>query len=64
MIVPIVKKEEGERVEEYKGVVLMTSYKIYVTVLADRLREEMERKESLSTSQTWFRKRIGTIFIH
>lgn len=35
MIVPIVKKGEGNRVEEYRGVTLtQTAYKIYVAVLA------------------------------
>lgn len=37
---PIVKKKNGELVEEYRGVTLMpTFYKVYVSVLADRLKE-------------------------
>lgn len=43
VIVPIVKKGEGERVEEYRGVTLMTTvYKLYAAVLAERLREDLE----------------------
>jgi len=47
IIVPIVKKGEGQRVEEYRGVTLLTSaYKLYVMILAERLNEEnWKRKE-------------------
>lgn len=39
------KKKEGRRVKEYKRVTLMvTLYKIYTTILQDRLREEVESK--------------------
>lgn len=42
-MVPIVKKREGIRVEEYRGITLMpTLYKIYVMLLAARLREDVE----------------------
>ncbi|XP_046590251.1 uncharacterized protein LOC124293438 [Neodiprion lecontei] len=37
LIAPIVKKGEGKRVEEYRGVTLMpTLYKVYAMALADR----------------------------
>jgi len=46
VVVPIVKKREGERVEDYRGVTLLsTLYKVYVAVLAERLREEVEQGE-------------------
>lgn len=39
------KKGEGRRVKEYKRVTLMvTLYKIYTTILQDRLREEVKSK--------------------
>ncbi|KMQ82370.1 endonuclease-reverse transcriptase, partial [Lasius niger] len=48
VIVPLVKKGGGERVEEYRGVTLMpTLYKVYVGVLTGRLKEEMEEKAML-----------------
>lgn len=38
-IVPIMKKGERERVEDYKGVTLQsTLYKVYASVVAERLR--------------------------
>ncbi|XP_011883686.1 PREDICTED: RNA-directed DNA polymerase from mobile element jockey-like, partial [Vollenhovia emeryi] len=62
MIVPIVKKGQGGSVEEYRGVTIMpTLYKIYASVLADRLRDEIKEKEILSPTQTGFRKGMGTI---
>jgi len=46
MVVLIVKKGEGEKVENYRGVTVMAAlYKIYVSVLEERLREEVEDKE-------------------
>jgi len=45
IIIPLVKKGEGENVEDYRGVTLMMSaYKIYVTILERRIREEVEEK--------------------
>lgn len=45
VIVPIIKKEKRERVEDYRGVTSMpTLYKMYTAVLAERLRKEMEEK--------------------
>lgn len=42
-IVPIVKKEEEKRVEEYKAITLMpTAYKVYATILVERLRKRIE----------------------
>lgn len=42
IIIPIVKKREGERVEDYRGVTLQSSlYKVYASMIAERLREEI-----------------------
>ncbi|KAL6421475.1 hypothetical protein ACFW04_014062 [Cataglyphis niger] len=63
VIVPILKKREGERVEEYRGVSLIpTLYKVYASVLASRLSEEVEGKKGLvPQNQTDFRKGLGTM---
>lgn len=61
-MVPIRKRGEGERVEDYRGVTLtQTAYKVYATVLAERLRREVEEKGMLPSNQTGFRRGIGTI---
>jgi len=62
IIVPIVKKGRGEKVEEYRGVTLLsTLYKIYVMVLTERLNEEIEEKGIVPHNQTGFRRGMGTI---
>jgi Reverse transcriptase (RNA-dependent DNA polymerase) len=62
IIVPIVKKEEEKRVEDYRGVTLTsTLYNVYASVLADRLREDVEGSELVPQNQTGFRKAMGTI---
>lgn len=60
-MIPIVKKEEGAVVEEYRGMTLMaTLYKIYASASEERLREEVEQK-AVPHNQTGFSKGIGTI---
>lgn len=60
-IIPIIKKEKRVRVENYRGVTLMsTLYIMYMRVLAERIKEEVERK-GLSRNQTGFRKELGAI---
>lgn len=62
IIAPIVKKGEGEKVEEYRGVTLMPIlYKIYTAVLAERLREEVEGKRIIPENQVGFRKGKGVL---
>lgn len=62
VVVPILKKGEGNVVGDYRGVTLMpTAYKIYAAVLAERLKEAIERKELIPHNQTGFRKGMGTI---
>ncbi|KAL6419347.1 hypothetical protein ACFW04_013926 [Cataglyphis niger] len=61
MIVPILKKGEGERVEEYRRMSLTsTLYKVYASVLANILNDE-EKKGLVPQNQTGFRKGLGTI---
>lgn len=58
----IVKKREGERVRDYREVTLMpTIYKLYVAILAERLREEKEKKRIVPHNQTGFRKGMRAI---
>lgn len=59
---PIVKKGEGERAEDYRKVTLLvTAYKVYAMVIAERVKEEMEGKGLLSHNQAGFRKGMNTI---
>lgn len=61
-MVSVVKRGEGERAEDYRGITLMqTACKVYASVLAERLRKEVEGKGILPPSQTGFRKGLGTI---
>lgn len=56
------KEGEGEKVEDYRGVTITQSaYKIYTTVLANRLKEEVVKKGVLPPNQTGFKKEVGTI---
>ena len=62
LIVPIKKKGDGKVVEEYRRVTITdTLYKIYASVVAEKLVIKMERKNILSKGQTGFRKKLGTI---
>jgi len=62
VVMPIVKRGEGEKVEDYRVITLtQTAYKVYAMILAERLREEVERKGILPPSQTGFRRGVGTL---
>ncbi|KAL6417839.1 hypothetical protein ACFW04_014331 [Cataglyphis niger] len=62
VILPILKKGEVERVEEYRGVSLTpTLYKVHASVLAGRLSDEMEKKALMPQNQTGFRKELRTM---
>lgn len=59
---PIAKKEDGSIAKDYREVSLMpTLYKFYTTILAERIREELEQKQIIPKNQMGFRKRMGTI---
>lgn len=59
IIIALLKREEGRRVEEYRGVIITpTRYKVYTSVLAGRLKEEMEGKGLLYGGQEGFRRSI------
>jgi len=61
-IIPLVKKGEGQKVKDYRGITLMPSlYKIYTITLGERLREEIEKKDLLPENQAGFRRGMGTI---
>lgn len=62
IIVPIAKKEGGQSVKDYRGVTLMTAtYKIYLIILAKKLRGEMEERGMVPDNQAGFRKTMGTV---
>ncbi|XP_070529779.1 calponin homology domain-containing protein DDB_G0272472-like [Cardiocondyla obscurior] len=62
VIVPVLKRGKGEKVEEYRGITLtQAAYKVYASVLAERLRKEIEEKEILPQSQAGFRRDMGTV---
>lgn len=57
-IVVIVKRDEREMVGKYKKITLILSlYKIYATVLGQRLRKEVEEKKVIVHNQTGFKER-------
>lgn len=62
VIVPIRKKGKGSKVEDYRGITLMsTAYKIYAMILAEKLEREVEGKGMIPRNQTGFRKKVGTV---
>jgi len=62
VIVPIFKKGDQDRAENYRGISLLgTAYKIYAEILRRRIEEEVERLRMLPESQCGFRKGRGTI---
>ena len=59
---PIIKKGDGIGVEEYRGVTIMdTMYKVYASVIAERLDREMEAGQMIPENQTGFRRGRGTL---
>ncbi|XP_066590571.1 trichohyalin-like [Prorops nasuta] len=62
IIVPIKKKGEGRKVDEYRGVTIMdTAAKMYAGVLGERLEKEMEKKKMIGEGQAGFRKGRGVM---
>ncbi|CAD6201952.1 GSCOCG00002869001-RA-CDS, partial [Cotesia congregata] len=62
VVVPILKKGDGSRVEDYRGITItQTAYKVYVGILENRLKRESEEKGLLPETQAGFREGRGTI---
>ena len=62
LVVLLIKKGQGVKVEEYREIRLMpVGYKVYAEVLRRRLEEQLDEKESIPHNQTGFRKGMGTI---
>jgi hypothetical protein len=62
IICPIFKKGEKNRAENYRGITLLnTGYKLYASVLSERMKREIEEKGVLPDSQAGFRKGRGTV---
>lgn len=62
IIVPIKKRGERKKVEEFRGITIMPSlYKIYTIVLASKLEQDIEEKGILERGQAGFRKGMGTL---
>ncbi|KMQ88292.1 hypothetical protein RF55_12246 [Lasius niger] len=56
-VVPILKNGKGRKIGEFRGITLMPSmYKIYTTILAERLRDDVEGKGLIPPNQAGFRK--------
>jgi hypothetical protein len=62
VICPTFKKGEKNRAENYRGITLLnTGYKLYASVLSERMKREIEEKGVLPDSQAGFRKGRGTV---
>lgn len=62
IIVPLHKRGDKERAENYRGITLLcTAYKIYAEILRKRLEKEIELKGMLPEGQAGFRKGRSTI---
>ncbi|XP_024870321.1 uncharacterized protein LOC112453670, partial [Temnothorax curvispinosus] len=61
-VVVSIAKKRGKRGSEHRGITLIpTAYKVYASILANRLREEMVEKGMIPESQAGFRKRRGVV---
>lgn len=62
IVKPIYKKEDIDKMENYRGITLMdTGYKIYVEWIKKKLEKEREEKEILDRTQFGFRRGKGTM---
>jgi hypothetical protein len=62
VICPIFKKGEKNTAENYRGITLQnTGYKLYASVLSERMKREIEEKGVLPDRQAGFRKGRGTM---
>lgn len=62
LIVPIHKKGDISKVENYRGdFLLCTAYKIYAGILTEKLRKEIKEKKALPETQAGFRRSRSTM---
>lgn len=62
VIVPIFKKGNPTREENYRGITLLcTAYNVYTEALRRKLEEEIEERKLIPPSQAGFRKGRSTI---
>lgn len=63
IIVPIKKKGERKKVEDYRKITLKTKtlilYKVYTMIIGERLEKEMEGRKMVSQNQAGFRRTMG-----
>jgi len=60
IIVPIKKKGEEKKVEDYKKITLIL-YKVYTMIIGERLEKEMEGRKIVPQNQAGFRRTMGTM---
>jgi hypothetical protein len=61
-VVPIAKRRRAKEVSGHRGITLMpTAYKVYASVLANKLKEKMEEKGMIPESQAGFKKGRGVM---
>ena len=61
-IVPIFKKDDRDKVENYRGITLLSSLgKLFTTIINDRLYKYLSDNEVLKPEQGGFRKEHGTV---
>lgn len=62
LIVPLYKRGDTDRVDNYRGISLLCSaYKIYTEIIRNRMDSEVEEKNMLPESQAGFRKGRSTL---
>jgi hypothetical protein len=62
VICAIYKKGEKNKVENYRGITLLnTGYKLYSSILSEKMKIEIEEKGVIPDSQAGFRKERGTM---
>ena len=64
LIVPIHKKDDRSKAENYRGITLPSALgKLFTSILNDRLYDYMTKKRILKAEQGGFKKRHGTVDI-
>ena len=62
LIVPIHKKDDRSKAENYRGITLLSALgKLFTSILNDRLYDYMTKKGVLKVEQDGFKKRHGTV---